>query len=62
MGSPKNIGIDIPGGTTNPVKPLDPEKPIPAANGIGGPWKTLEYKLSYLLEDLCNSCSSIVKA
>ena len=45
-GSPKNIGIDFPGGSSNPIRPLDPEKPIPVANGIGGPWKTLEYKLS----------------
>ena len=45
----KNIGVDLPGGTSNPIKPIDPEKPIPAAaSGIGGPWKTVEYKLSYL--------------
>jgi hypothetical protein len=61
-GSPKNIGIDFPGGSSNPIRPLDPEKPIPVANGIGGPWKTLEYKLSYLLEDLVNTSASLVKA
>ena len=61
-GSPKNIGNDFPGGRSNPIKPLDPSKPIPVANGIGGPWKSLEYKLSYLLEDLANTCTSLVKA
>ena len=37
-------------------------QPIPAANGVGGPWKTLEYKLSYLIEDLANTSTHLVKA
>ncbi len=63
-GSPKNIGSfkDINGSYANPIKPLDPTQPIPAANGVGGPWKTLEYKLSYLIEDLANTAATLVKA
>jgi|TARA_B100001996_G_scaffold51138_1_gene36573 hypothetical protein len=63
-GSPKNIGSHkgLVGSSANPIKPLDPAKPIPAANGVGGPWKTLEYKLSYLIEDLANTSSNLVKA
>ncbi len=63
-GSPKNVGSfkGIFGSSANPIKPLDPTKPIPAANGVGGPWKTLEYKLSYLIEDLASTASHLVKA
>ena len=63
-GSPKNLGTQpgINGSSSNPQKPRQPSKPIPAANGVGGPWKTLEYKLSYLLEDLADSAGSLVKA
>ena len=63
-GSPKNIGSfkSINGSYANPIKPLDPTQPIPAANGVGGPWKTLEYKLSYLIEDLANTSTHLVKA
>ena len=62
-GSPRNIGgsTGIDGSTSNPIKPTNPVKPLPAANGVGGPWKTLEYKLSYLIEDLANSASTLVK-
>ena len=38
------------------------DKPRPAANGVGGPWKTLEYELSYLIEDLADSASTLIKA
>ena len=38
------------------------DKPRPAANGVGGPWKTLEYQLQYLMEDLGDSASTLVKA
>ena len=41
---------------------MDPEKPIPAANGVGGPWKTLEYKLGYLIEDIADQARTLVKA
>ncbi len=62
-GSPKNIGTatGITGGAVNPVKPLDTDKPLPAANGVGGPWKSLEYKLSYLIEDIAETAGSLVK-
>ena len=50
------------GSSGNPIKPKSPEKPIPAANGVGGPWKTLEYELSYLLEDLADHAGSLVRA
>ena len=38
------------------------DKPRPAANGVGGPWKNLEYQLSYLVEDLADSASTLIKA
>ena len=60
-GSPKNIGIEIHGSSFNPIKPLDPTHPFPTANGVGGPWKSLEYKMSYLIEDLAHTTSSLVK-
>ncbi len=63
-GSPKSIGTTpgINGSAANPSKPRQPKKPIPSANGVGGPWKTLEYKLSYLLEDLADTAGGLVKA
>lgn len=62
IGSSKNIGLEsgIPGSSVNSIKPINGTKPIAAANGIGGPWKTLEYKLSYLIEDLANVIGSLV--
>ena len=62
-GSPMNIGTvpGVAGSASNTSKPRDPEKPIPAANGVGGPWKTLEYKLSYLVEDIANTAGTLVK-
>jgi hypothetical protein len=62
-GSPNNIGTSpgIAGSGGNPQKPRQPKKPIPAANGVGGPWKTLEYKLSYLIEDLVDTAGNLVK-
>ena len=57
-----SIGTRLNGSGGNPVKPRQPEKPIPAANGVGGPWKTLEYKLSYLLEDLADHAGTLVRA
>ena len=61
-GSPNNIGTVMNGSGGNPIKPRNPEKPIPAANGVGGPWKTLEYKLSYLVEDLADHAGSLIRA
>ena len=62
-GSPKNIGSSkgVLGSTTNPIKPSTPSKLIPAAHGVGGPWKTLEFKMSYLIEDLANTSANLVK-
>ncbi|AIX17450.1 baseplate hub + tail lysozyme [Synechococcus phage ACG-2014b] len=64
IGSPSNIGTmpGVAGSSGNPQKPRNPEKPIPAANGVGGPWKTLEYKLSYLIEDIADTAGNLVKA
>ncbi|WLW36856.1 baseplate hub subunit tail lysozyme [Synechococcus phage S-8S29] len=63
-GSPNNIGNQpgIAGSSSNPSKPREPKKPIPAANGVGGPWKTLEYKLGYLLEDIADTAGNLVSA
>jgi len=61
-GSPNNSGTVMAGSEGNPTKPKSPEKPIPAANGVGGPWKTLEYQLSYLLEDLADHAGSLIRA
>ena len=61
-GSPANVANALPGSSTNAGKPRSPEKPIPAANGVGGPWKTLEYKLGYLLEDLADTAGSLIRA
>ena len=63
VGSPNNIGTQpgIAGSSGNPQKPRSPKKPIPAANGVGGPWKTLEYKLSYLIEDIADTAGNLVK-
>lgn len=61
-GSPNNSGTVLAGSSGNPIKPKSPEKPIPAANGVGGPWKTLEYELSYLLEDLADHAGSLIRA
>ena len=48
-GSPNNVGTVMNGSGGNPVKPRNSNKPNPAANGVGGPWKTLEYKLLSLI-------------
>ena len=61
-GSPNGPGTVPNGSGGNPTKPRQPEKPIPAANGVGGPWKTLEYKLSYLVEDLADHAGTLVRA
>tara|TARA_R100000005_G_scaffold94498_3_gene72696 strand:- start:503 stop:3013 length:2511 start_codon:yes stop_codon:yes gene_type:complete len=63
-GSPQNVGNaqGISGSAGNSQKPLTPEKPIPAANGVGGPWKTLEYQLQYLCEDIANTAGNLVRS
>lgn len=63
-GAPSNIGNapGISGSSSNPQKPTTPSKPIPTASGTGGPWKMLEYKLTYLLEDLASTAGNLVKS
>ena len=62
-GSPSNIGTTpgVNGSGGNPTKPRQPSKPIPAGQGVGGPWKSVDYQLSYLLEDLADKSSLLVK-
>ena len=64
-GGTKSIGTQpgVNGSTANPNKPRQPpaDTPIPLANGSGGPWKTLEYELKYLIQDLVDTASSLVK-
>jgi len=59
-GSPNNIGVHISGSSGNPLKGRNPENPIPTANGVGGPWKSVEAKLGYLMEDLADTSSTLV--
>lgn len=49
------------GSSSNPQKPRSPKDPIPAANGVGGPYKTMEYQLGYLIEDVSVSASQLVR-
>jgi len=59
-GSPNNIGVHLPGSSGNPTKPRSPSKPIPTANGVGGPWKSVEAKLNYLLEDIADTAGTLI--
>ena len=63
-GSPSNVGNaqGINGSSGDSQKPATPSKPIPTANGVSGPWKMLEYKLQYLLEDIANTAGNLVKS
>ena len=63
-GSPSNTGNapGVSGSSTNAQKPKTPSKPIPAAAGTGGPWKTLEYQLTYLLEDIAGTAGNLIKS
>ena len=62
-GAPKQAANapGMPGSGVNPLKPRQPKMPIPAANGVGGPIKTVEMKISYLVEDLADSLGNITK-
>ncbi|AOO18728.1 baseplate hub subunit and tail lysozyme [Cyanophage S-RIM12_W1_12_0610] len=63
IGAPgTGVGNKVSGSSGNPFKPITVTNPIPAANGVGGPWKTLEYQLSYLVEDLASHAGNLVKA
>jgi hypothetical protein len=57
-----SLAQKVAGSSGNPGKPKTVTEPIPAANGVGGPWKTLEYQLSYLVEDIANHAANLVKA
>ena len=59
-GSPNNVGTILSGSSGNPMKGRNPENPIPTANGVGGPWKSVEAKLSYLMEDIADTSSTLV--
>lgn len=62
---PNSMGTQIPGSVSgNPQKPAQPEAdaPIPAASGTGGPWKTLEYQLKFLIQDLVDTATNLVKS
>lgn len=61
-GSPKNIGVTLPGSSGNPIKPINPVSQIPAANGVAGPWRCLEHKLAYLVEDMANVLSTLIQS
>ena len=63
-GAPANVGNapGISGSSMNSQKPTTPSKPIPAASGTGGPWKMLEYKLTYLVEDLASSAGTLIRS
>ena len=43
------------------IAPKLSSQPRPAANGVGGPWKTMEYQLNYLVEDLADSAGTLIK-
>ena len=60
MGNPGTSIAQVPG-NAGPGKPQLTENPRPAANGVGGPWKTLELHLKYLLEDMAMSFSNMTK-
>ena len=56
-----STGLYANGSSANP-QPRNPpaDSPIPAASGTGGPWKTLEYELKYLVQDLVDTASGLV--
>ena len=51
----------VAGSTANSSKPKFPSKPIPAASGVGGPWQTLDYKLTQLVEDIAATAGQVMK-
>ncbi|BCV00693.1 MAG: hypothetical protein CM15mV36_1830 [Caudoviricetes sp.] len=59
-GSPNNVGVHLPGSAGNTAKPRSPSKPIATANGVGGPWKSVESKLNYLIEDVADTAGTLV--
>jgi len=61
MGNPGTNIQQRPGNVGN-TKPRIPKKPMPAANGVAGPWKSLENHVNYLLEDLATTIANLTKA
>ena len=59
-GSPKSIATSC--GVVVSIPQPSSKKGIPAANGVGGPWKTLESQLSYLFDDLADTAGRLTKA
>ena len=59
-GSPKSLAAQANGSATNSAKPTTPSKPLPTAAGTGGPYKSLENTVNYLVEDLVASASNLV--
>lgn len=59
--APAALGNRAPATSSNTTKPTVRENGVPAASGVGGPWKTLEIKLRQLVEDLISTASSVVK-
>ena len=59
-GSPNNVGVHLPGSAGNTAIPRSPSKPIATANGVGGPWKSVESKLNYLIEDVADTAGTLV--
>ena len=52
-GSPSNMSVTLELTVVVVItKPRQPSKPIPVGQGVGDPWKSVDYQLSYLLEDL----------
>ena len=59
-GSPKSIATSC--GVVVSIPQPSSKKGIPVANGVGGPWKTLESQLSYLFDDLADTAGRLTKA
>ena len=59
--SPSNAAQQAPATYNNTAKPSVRSSGIPAASGVGGPWKTLDIKLTQLVEDLVTTASSVIK-
>ena len=62
-GSPQGVGNapGITGSSTNTQKPTTPSLPIPTASGVSGPFKMVEYKLTYLMEEIAATAGNLVK-
>ncbi|AIX14625.1 baseplate hub + tail lysozyme [Synechococcus phage ACG-2014d] len=60
--SPNSAAQKAPATASNQTKPTVRSSGTPAASGVGGPWKTLEVKLTQLVEDLVGAASSVVKS